>query len=136
MVVSIGKAEAAPPKVERLGTLTGIDFKQMDHKSRIIVSTSDVATYDVFKLSGTAVALHLKKMTVPQRLKRALDTKAFESAIDYISLYNVKSETSRDVRIIVRMRERVDFEASQEGKRIYLDLKRRLFQNKINKNLN
>jgi type IV pilus assembly protein PilQ len=124
LIVSLGQPEEPLPTVSRLGVLTGIDFKQMDHKSRIIVSTSDVATYDVFKLSERGVALHVKKMRVPQRLKRALDTKAFASAIDYISLYNVKSETSRDVRIIVRMRERVDFEASQEGKRIYLDFKK------------
>jgi hypothetical protein len=113
--------EGRAPKVERLGTLTGIDFKQMDHKSRVIVSTSNAATYDVFKISEKAVALDLKKMRVSERLKRGVDTKAFDSAVDYISLYNVKSETSRDVRIIVRLREGVDFETIQEGKRIYLD---------------
>jgi len=124
LVVSLGIAEEAPPKIERLGTLTGIDFKQMDHTSRIIVSTSDAVTYDVFKISEKAVALDLKKMRVPKRLRRAVDTKAFDSAVDYINLYNVKSETSRDVRIIVRLREGVDFEATQEGKRIYLDFEK------------
>ncbi|MFQ6078739.1 MAG: AMIN domain-containing protein, partial [Thermodesulfobacteriota bacterium] len=124
LVVSFGLMEEGPPKVERLGTLTGIDFKQMDHKSRIIVSTSDAATYDVFKISEKTVALDLKRMRVPERLKRAVDTKAFDSSVDYISLYNVKSETSRDVRIIVRLREHVDFEAIQEGKRIYLDFEK------------
>lgn len=124
LVVSFGQAEKLPPKIGRLAVLTGIDFKQMDHKSRIIVSTSDVASYDVFKISETTVALDLKKMRVPERLKRALDTKSFDSAVDYISLYNVKSETSRDVRIIVRMREKVDFEATQEGTRIYLDFEK------------
>ena len=124
LVVSFGPPEERPPKVARLGVLTGIDFKQMDHKSRIIVSTSDVASYDVFKISETAVALDLKKMRVPEWLKRGLDTKAFDSPIDYISLYNVKSETSRDVRIIVRLREGVGFEATQEGKRIYLDFEK------------
>jgi len=93
----------------------------MDHKSRIIVSTSDVASYDVFKISETAVALDLKGMRVPERLKRGLDTKAFDSAVEYISLYNVKSEASRDVRIIVRLKEVVNFETTQEDKRIYLD---------------
>jgi type IV pilus assembly protein PilQ len=124
LVVSFGLTEEGPPKVAKLGVLTGIDFKQMDHKSRIIVSTSDVASYDVFKISETAVALDLKKMSVPERLKRGLDTKAFDSPVDYISLYNVKSEASRDIRIIVRLREGVDFEASQEGKRIYLDFEK------------
>ena len=124
MVVSFGLTGEAPPKVERLGTLTGIDFKQMDHKSRIIVSTSSTATYDVFKISEKAVALDLKKMRVPERLRRGVDTKAFDSAVDYVSLYNVKSEASRDVRIIVRLREGVDFEATQEGRRIYLDFEK------------
>jgi type IV pilus assembly protein PilQ len=124
LVVSFGQVEEGPPKVGRLGTLTGIDFKQMDHKSRIIVSTSDAATYDVFKISEKAVALDLKEMRVPKRLKRAVDTKAFDSPVDYISLYNVKSEASRDVRIIVRLREGVAFEARQEGKRIYLDFEK------------
>jgi type IV pilus assembly protein PilQ len=124
LIVSFGPTEEGLPKVERLGMLTGIDFKQMDHKSRIIILTSQVATYDVFKISKTTVALDLKKMRVSKSLKRGLDTKAFDSAVDYINLYNVKSETSRDVRIIVRLREGVDFEAIQEGKRIYLDFVR------------
>jgi len=110
LLVSFVRTEKVPPKIEELGTLTGIDFKQMDHKSRIVVSTSDVATYDVFKMVDTAVALDLKKMRVPRKLKRGVDTRAFNSAVDYINLYNVKSETSRDVRIIVRLREGVDFE--------------------------
>jgi type IV pilus assembly protein PilQ len=121
LVVSLGQIEKAPPKAAKVGMLTGIDFKQMDHKSRIIVSTSDVASYDVFKISETAVALDLKKMRVPERFKRGLDTKAFDSAVEYVSLYNVKSEASRDVRIIVRLKEVVNFETTQEGKRIYLD---------------
>jgi type IV pilus assembly protein PilQ len=130
LVVSFGLAGEVPPKVEappkvgRLAVLTGIDFKQMDHKSRVIVATSDVASYDVFRISESVVALHLKGMRVPKRLKRGLDTKAFDSAVDYISLYNVKSESSRDVRIIVRLKEGVDFEATQEGKRIYLDFEK------------
>ena len=124
LVVTFGEVEEVPSKVPTLGVLTGIDFKQMDHKSRIIVSTSEVASYDVFKISETAVALDLKKMTVRERLKRGLDTKAFDSAVNYISLYNVKSETSRDVRIIVHLRERVDFGATQEGKRIFLDFEK------------
>jgi type IV pilus assembly protein PilQ len=127
LVVTFGEAEEVPSKVSKVsttGVLTGIDFKQMDHKSRIIVSTSDVASFDVFKVSERAVALDLKKMTVPERLKRGLDTKAFDSAVKYIGLYNVKSETSRDVRIIVHLRERVDFEATQEGKRIFLDFEK------------
>jgi type IV pilus assembly protein PilQ len=121
LVVSLGQIEEAPAKVAKVGMLTGIDFKKMDHKSRIIVSTSDVASYDVFKISETAVALDLKGMRVPERLKRGLDTKAFDSAVEYISLYNVKSEASRDVRIIVRLKEVVNFETTQEDKRIYLD---------------
>jgi len=124
LVVSFVRTEEVPRKIERLGTLTAIDFKQMDHKSRIVVSTSKVATYDAFKMVDTAVALDLKKMRVPRRLKRGVDTRAFNSAVDYISPYNVKSETSRDVRIIVRLREGADFEATQEDKRIYLDFEK------------
>jgi hypothetical protein len=124
LVVSFGRTETIPTKVEKLGTLMGIDFKQMDHKSRIVISTSEVATYDVVKLSEKAVALDLKEMRVPQHLRRGVDTKEFDSAIDYISLFNVKSETSRDVRIIIRLREEIDFEASQEGKRIYIDFEK------------
>jgi type IV pilus assembly protein PilQ len=124
LVISFGHIEEAPPKAEGLATLTGIDFKQMDHRSRIVVSTSEVATYEVVKISETAVALDLKKMRVPKKFKRGVDTKAFQSAVDYISLYNVKSETSKDVRIIVRLREAVDFETTQEGNRIYLDFEK------------
>jgi type IV pilus secretin PilQ/predicted competence protein len=107
-----------------VGILTGIDFKQMDHKSRIVVSTSGVATYDVVRLSEKNIALDLKEMRVQKHLRRGVDTKEFNSSIEYISLFNVKSESSRDVRIIIRLREAVDFEASQEGNRIYIDFEK------------
>jgi len=108
------------------GVLAGVDFKQIDNRSRVVLSSSVKVDYDVFKVSEHDVVIHLKKMRAPKHLKRDIDTHAFDSAVESIRLYNVRSEMSRDVRVIIHLREVADFETFQEGERIFVDFQRPL----------
>ncbi len=122
LLVALGDVEAL--KLGQKGLLAGVDFKQIDDRSRLVLSSSERVDYEIFKISGQEIVIDLKKTTAPKHLTRDLDTRAFESAVEYIRLYNVRSETSRDVRVVIRLREMMDFEASQEGNRIFVDFQR------------
>ncbi len=122
LVVGLGDAGALEQGVA--GFLAAVDFKQIDNKSRMVLSSSKRVDYEIFKVSQRDIVVELKKTTAPKHLKRAFDTRAFDSAVEYIRLYNVRSETSRDVRVVIHLKEMVDFEAFQEGNRIFVDFQR------------
>jgi len=122
LLVTLGNVEAL--ERELAGFLAAVDFKQIDNKSRMVLSSSKRVDYEIFKVSQRDIVVELKKTSVSKHLKRALDTRAFDSAVEYIRLYNVRSETSRDVRVVIHLREVVDFEAFQEGNRIFVDFQR------------
>lgn len=122
LVAALGDVEALQRDVT--GVLAGVDFKQIDDKSRVVLSSSERVDYEIFKISRRDIVIDLKKTTTPKHLKRVLDTRAFDSPVESIRLYNVRSETSRDVRVVIHLTEMVDFEAFQEGKRIFVDFQR------------
>ncbi len=122
LLVTLGNVEALEREVA--GFLAAVDFKQIDNKSRMVLSSSKRVDYEIFKVSQRDIVVELKKTSVSKHLKRALDARAFDSAVEYIRLYNVRSESSRDVRVVVHLREVVDFEAFQEGNRIFVDFQR------------
>ncbi len=119
LLVALGNVKILKEAVT--GVLAGVDFKQIDDRSRVVLSSSVKVEYEVFKVSPRDVVIDLKKTSAPKHLERGIDTRAFESAVEYIRLYGVKSGTSRDVRVVIHLREAVDFETLQEGKRIFVD---------------
>jgi type IV pilus assembly protein PilQ len=122
LVITLGVGDS--PKQNAVGMLAGVDFKQIDDKSRVVLSSSQKVDYEIFKLAEGDVIVDLKRTTTPKHLKRVLDTRAFDSAVESIHLYNVRSETSKDVRVVIHLREMVDFEAFQENDRIFVDFQK------------
>jgi type IV pilus assembly protein PilQ len=112
------------PKPGKPGTLTGITFKQMDDKSRITLSFStEDPQFESSTPSENVLSVDVKNAFAPKRLLRRLDTSAFESAVNYIDLENVKVGKVNDVRVSVRLREQTSYETSKEGKEIFIDIK-------------
>ena len=109
-------------KPGKSGTVTRIDFKQMDRKSRIIIGTTEEPTYESRMISKGVLALELKNAFVPKHLQRPLDTSQFDSAVNTIQIQNVKSGKLNDVRISVTLKEEVPYETVQEGKILYVDI--------------
>jgi len=122
LVVLLGDVKAL--KGEGIGILGAVDFKQIDDRSRVVLSSSQKVDYEIFKASPEDIVVDLKKTIAPRRLRRFFDTSAFDSPVDSIRLYNVRSETSRDVRVVIHLGESVDFEAYQEGERIFVDFQK------------
>jgi type IV pilus assembly protein PilQ len=113
------------PVPARPVTVEGIDFKQMEGKSRIVVTTSAPASYDVASGPGDLVKLTISRATLLPRLKRILDTSEFDSPIIKI----VPGVEGRQVIANVYLHEMVPYVASQDGNEINIDFsKTRVFK--------
>ncbi len=128
------EATGTAPKVQaesrakpgKASTLTGIDFKQMDDKSRIVLSLSaENPQFESSIPSENLIVIVVKNAFIPKRLLRRLDTSAFESAVNYIDLQNVKAGKANDIRVSVKLREEIPYETTKEGKEIFIDIKER-----------
>jgi len=101
-----------------------IDFKQMDNKSRIVVTLTGEPRFESYTISKNVIAVDIKNAFVPKHLQRGLDTSQFESAVDSINIQNVTVGKLNDVRILIKLREEVPFETVKEGKMIYIDIEK------------
>lgn len=126
------EATAIPPTIQSEGrpkpgkpsALTSIDFKQIDDKSRIVLSLS--AENPQFESSSplkNLIAIDVKNAFVPKNLLRGLDTSAFKSVVNHVDLKNIKVGKANDIRVLVKLGEEVPYEITGEGKEIFIDIK-------------
>jgi type IV pilus assembly protein PilQ len=120
-VAEISRAKEGAGKVQ---VKSPVDFKQMDHKSRIVVSLTGEPQYESYMLSKNTIAVDIKNAFVPKHLQRGLDTKEFESAVESVQMQNVKAGKLNDVRVLVKLREEVPFETTREGKVLFIDIEK------------
>jgi len=118
------EAKGAPLPVAITGELTGIDFKQLEDKSRIIISTPIKAPYEVKEGPENTVLVEVKGMTVPPKLSRPLDTQEFSSPVSIITPLNVVVGGQKSAQISVKLRKMVAYDVKQENDMIYVDFER------------
>jgi type IV pilus assembly protein PilQ len=122
--VALEEEKVAPP-ITVTGEITGIAFKQLEDKSRIIISTSaKKAPYEVEKGPENTVLVKIKGITVPPKLSRPLDTHEFASPVFMITPINVVIGDQKSTQVLVKLRKMVTFDVKQESDRIYLDFAR------------
>ena len=127
--VAVQGTELAPPPTPsaspgKTAVLTRIDFKQLDHRSRIAISSTGDLAFDSKIVSNNILVVDLKNAFIPKHLQRPLDTGEFESAIEYVTLENVKRGKANDARISIRLREEVPYDITQEGKDLFIDVEK------------
>jgi len=112
------------PKPGKPSTLTSIDFKRMDDKSRIILSLSaEDLQFESSTPSKNMIAIEVKNASAPNRLLKGIDTSVFESVVNYVDLRNIKVGKGNDVRVLVKLGEEAPYETTKEGKEIFVDIK-------------
>ena len=119
--ILLREGSAVPSKVQ---VKTPIDFKQMDNKSRIVVTLTGEPKFESSTISKNMIAVDIKNAFVPKHLQRGLDTGQFESAVDSINIQNVKTGKMNDVRILIKLKEEVPFETTREGKVLFIDIEK------------
>ena len=116
--------EGVPSPKTKVQVKAPIDFKQMDNKSRIVVSLTGEPKFESYTISKNTVVVDIKNAFVPKHLQRGLDTSQFEGAVDYVNIQNVKTGKVNDVRILIKLREEASFETIQEGKILFIDIEK------------
>jgi type IV pilus assembly protein PilQ len=112
------------PKPGKPSALTSIDFKQIDDKSRIVLSLSaENPQFESSSPSKNLIAIDVKNAFVPKNLLRGLDTSAFKSVVNHVDLKNIKVGKANDIRVLVKLGEEVPYEITREGKEIFIDVK-------------
>ena len=115
---------AATAKGTKTNVLTGVDFKQLEDKSRIIIGLPEGSAFESQRMGKKMVAVDIRNTFVPKGLQRPLDTSEFESAINSINIQNIKTAKGNDVRILIKLREEVAFETTKEGRQLFIDIEK------------
>jgi type IV pilus assembly protein PilQ len=122
--VAAKEGKVSPPVLAKPGEIIGIDFKQLENVSRIIISTATKIPYQVNKGPKNTVVLVVQGMTIPTKLKRPLDTHEFLSPVVTITPANVTLGSNKGAQVVVQLRKMVAYNANQEDDKIYLDFER------------
>jgi type IV pilus assembly protein PilQ len=104
------------------GTVTRIDFKEIDRKARIIVGTTAEPEFEARMISKEVCAVDVKNAAVPKQLQRPLDARPFGSAVQSVEIHNVRSENVNHVRLSIALKEEVPCDVTREGKLLYVDI--------------
>jgi len=115
--------EAAPLRRQRptggRNLVTFVGFTQQSSGSRIFVRTSGPAQYSVAQAGDKVVVLELENARIGVRNNsRPLDTSQFDSPIKMVEPHQASGRT---VRVQIRLRDAVPYQAKQEGNQVFLD---------------
>ena len=113
-VAELKKAEYAEVKT--------IDFKQLSDKARLIVAASKKVEYKLSKSADeTNLVLDIKDAVIADEFKRTLDASDLNTPVSTISSFQVPVKSAKDVRIIVKLKEKAEYAISQEEEKIQID---------------
>ncbi len=105
----VAKADWKPVRVQ------GIDFRQTEAASDVIIATSGAVPIDVEEKDDSIVIV-LPGAQIPEHLQWPIDTKAFPSAILAVNPEQVGTGPTGKVKITIRLREKRPYNVLEEEK--------------------
>ena len=105
--LTVAKADWKPVRVK------GIDFRQTDSTSDVIISTDGAVPFDVQEKDDSIVVV-LPGAQIPEHLQRPIDTKAFPSAILAVRPEQVGAGPTGKVMFTIRLREKRPYNVLEE----------------------
>ncbi|MEE9614586.1 MAG: type IV pilus secretin PilQ [Thermodesulfobacteriota bacterium] len=114
-------AVESPAEVEPM-LIESVDFKTVGNKARIAIMSSGEPNYMVKEsLDGKTVTVSIRDAIIPEELKRTLDATALATPVARISSYQASVEPSREVRILISLKEQASYEVTGEGTELNID---------------
>ncbi len=99
-----------------------ISFKRLADKARLSIASSAKPKYRLKESrDGKVLTLDLIGSLIPDELQRTLDASELDTPVVTISSYQAYTEPVGDVRVIVRLRDSVPYEVTEEGNTINID---------------
>ncbi len=108
------------PGKTKLNRILGIDFFMLPKdKSRITVTTSKKAEYELTQKNALIVLLEIKEANIPPELTRYIDSSQFKGVINRIT--PVAKVAERRVALEIELKEAIPYHLIQADKEIRLD---------------
>lgn len=105
--LTVAKADWKPVRVK------GIDFRQTDSASDVIISTDGAVPFDVQELDDSIIVV-LPGAQIPEHLQRPIETKAFPSAILTVRPEQVGAGPTGKVMFTILLREKTPYNVFEE----------------------
>lgn len=109
----------SPSKTE-LNQVLGVDFYMLPKgKSRVTVTTTKKAEYDLSQKNSLTLLLEISETTIPSELTRYLNSSLFKGTVNRIT--PIVKVAERQVDLEIELREMVPYHVMQTDKEIRLD---------------
>ncbi|MBI3753029.1 MAG: type IV pilus secretin PilQ [Deltaproteobacteria bacterium] len=119
------KAQEPSPQVslpETYAEIKGIDFKQLEDKARLQLTLSKKAPYQLSKSPDeTSLVLDIMGAVIPDEFKKTLDAADLNTPVAAISSFQAPTEPQKNVRILIKLKEKAGYNISQEDEKIVID---------------
>ncbi|MEK7772782.1 MAG: type IV pilus secretin PilQ [Deltaproteobacteria bacterium] len=112
---------AAPPADNGI-TIDRVEFKKINGKSRLTVAGSKEMEYTVNESGdGATIVIDIKGATISNELSRTLDATKLKTPVQTISAYQESTAPVKDVRILIKLKDRTPYQVKAVGGEINVD---------------
>ncbi len=114
------RPQPSPP--EQGMEIRRVDFKKFKDTARLIIEGSQKPEYTVKEsLDGKILILNFSQAIIPDELKRTLDATRLNTPVVSISSYQATLEPTKDVRILVRLKDKTPYEVIERDNTVAVD---------------
>ncbi len=99
-----------------------VDFRKLNDTARLTVVTSGKPTYKLREsMDGKTLTLDLEDAIIPEELKATLDARELSTPVATISSFQASVAPTKDVRILVKLKEEAPYNVTEEESTINVD---------------
>ncbi len=115
---------ASPASEEKTLNVEGVDFKKVDERGRLTIRGSGKLDYTVKDTEdGQTVIFDIKGATISADLSRTLDASKLHTGVLTISSYQESSGAVKNVRVLVKLKEKIDYDVNEVNGALNVDFK-------------
>ena len=110
------------PQAADYAEIKAVDFKQLTDKASLTIIASKRVEYKLSKSSNELnLVLDIGNAVITGEMGRTLDASELNTPVSSISSFQASAEPAKDVRIIVKLKERSSYDISQDGEKIEMN---------------
>ncbi len=115
------RRRASKSKFDRL---TWLGFQSLEDKTRVFIQTTRTPSYRVERGETEGELVVVLQDTLPSftNFARPIDTRFFPRSVAYIWSRRGKKGRSKEVRVSIQLRRKVEFQVTSAGNYVYVDL--------------
>src|SRR3989344_2904951 len=110
------------PQAADYAEIKAVDFKQLTDKASLTIIASKRVEYKLSKSSNELnLVLDIGNAVITGEMGRTLDASELNTPVSSISSFQASAEPAKEVRIIVKLKERSSYDISQDGEKMEIN---------------